>query len=192
MTFEMTGKTRTITVYNLRADTAEFIGKSDAYIPPYTGLPANSTVIAPPKIPAGKVAVFNADKQEWALHEDHRGKVVYDSAMGQRLYITDIGSLPENTVTTSPSSDFDKWNGKAWVKDAAAEAAFLLAEAKDEKTRLLSAANAAIAPLQDAVDLDIATDAEKTQLTAWKTYRVLLNRVDPSTDEFPQVPGDVA
>lgn len=27
MTFEMTGENRTITVYNLRADTHEFIGK---------------------------------------------------------------------------------------------------------------------------------------------------------------------
>ncbi|MBG6243198.1 MAG: phage tail protein [Candidatus Symbiopectobacterium sp. Dall1.0] len=36
-------------------------------------------------------------------------------------------------------------------------------------------------PLQDAVDLDMATEAEKTQLVAWKKYRVLLNRVDIST-----------
>ncbi|MDE9471055.1 tail fiber assembly protein, partial [Xenorhabdus bovienii] len=38
-----------------------------------------------------------------------------------------------------------------------------------------------IAPLQDAVDLNIATDAEKSALTEWRRYRVLLNRVDCST-----------
>ncbi|XHX67357.1 hypothetical protein GU833_06745 [Photorhabdus akhurstii] len=37
-----------------------------------------------------------------------------------------------------------------------------------------------MAPLQDAIDLDIAIDAEKQTLTEWKKYRVLLNRVDCS------------
>lgn len=55
-----------------------------------------------------------------------------------------------------------------------------IAEAEQQKQSLLAEANNAIAPLQDAVDLDMATDEEKAQLTAWKTYRVLLNRVDTS------------
>ncbi|HAH6919014.1 TPA: tail fiber assembly protein, partial [Escherichia coli] len=33
--------------------------------------------------------------------------------------------------------------------------------------------------LQDAVDLDMATEEEKLSLTKWKKYRVLLNRVQP-------------
>lgn len=43
---------------------------------------------------------------------------------------------------------------------------------------LLTTATAAIAPLQDAVDLDMATDSDTASLKAWKTYRVLVNRVD--------------
>ncbi|WP_409558910.1 tail fiber assembly protein [Cupriavidus sp.] len=43
---------------------------------------------------------------------------------------------------------------------------------------LLTAAAVRIAPLQDAVDLKVATPAEMTLLTAWKTYRVELNRTD--------------
>jgi len=45
--------------------------------------------------------------------------------------------------------------------------------------------------LQDAVDLDMATDEEKAQLTAWKKYRVLLSRADAeaqSPEEWPQPP----
>lgn len=42
----------------------------------------------------------------------------------------------------------------------------------------LSTATAAIAPLQDAVDLDEATDAETALLKQWKQYRVAVNRVD--------------
>ncbi|HCP3098873.1 TPA: tail fiber assembly protein, partial [Escherichia coli] len=47
------------------------------------------------------------------------------------------------------------------------------------------------APLQDAVDLEIATEEEKSLLAAWKTYRVLLNRVDTSLSpdiEWPSQP----
>ncbi|NIG74023.1 tail fiber assembly protein [Klebsiella sp. Ap-873] len=49
-----------------------------------------------------------------------------------------------------------------------------------KKNAEMSSANAAIVPLQDAVDLDIATDEEKTALTNWKKYRVLLMRIDTS------------
>jgi hypothetical protein len=43
---------------------------------------------------------------------------------------------------------------------------------------LLVMATNAIAPLQDAVDLDEATDAETALLKQWKQYRVAVNRVD--------------
>ncbi|PAV02636.1 phage tail protein [Arsenophonus sp. ENCA] len=52
-------------------------------------------------------------------------------------------------------------------------AEFMKQQRMDEATR-------AMAPLQDAVDLDMATDAEKVALLAWKKYRVLLNRLDIS------------
>ncbi|ECW0880022.1 tail fiber assembly protein, partial [Salmonella enterica subsp. enterica] len=45
-----------------------------------------------------------------------------------------------------------------------------------------------IAPLQDAVDLGIATDDEKAQLDEWKKYRVLVNRVDTSAPSWPDKP----
>lgn len=49
-----------------------------------------------------------------------------------------------------------------------------------EKSRLLAAASSSIDPLQDAVDLDIATSEEVAMLKAWKTYRVMVSRVDIS------------
>nr|WP_318564587.1 tail fiber assembly protein [Providencia stuartii] len=69
----------------------------------------------------------------------------------------------------------------------------LIAEAEQKKQSLLSEANNAIAPLQDAVDLEMATEEEITQLTAWKKYRVLLNRVDTSIApdiEWPEKPKE--
>ncbi|MEX0425145.1 tail fiber assembly protein [Providencia rettgeri] len=66
-----------------------------------------------------------------------------------------------------------------------------IAEAEQQKQSLLAEANNAIAPLQDAVDLEMATDEEAAALQAWKTYRVLLNRVDTSTApniDWPEKP----
>lgn len=51
------------------------------------------------------------------------------------------------------------------------------------KQALIAQATVAIAPLQDAVDLEEATDAETASLKAWKQYRVALNRIDASTAE---------
>ena len=171
--------------------TNEFIGEGDAYIPPHTGLPANSTDIAPPDIPAGFVAVFNSDEASWHLVEDHRGKTVYDVASGDALFISELGSLPENVTWLSPEGEYQKWNGTAWVKDTEAEKLFRIREAEETKNSLMQAANEHIAPLQDAVDLEIATEEENSLLEAWKKYRVLLNRVNTTTApdiEWPVAP----
>ncbi|MNT69969.1 Caudovirales tail fiber assembly protein [compost metagenome] len=47
-----------------------------------------------------------------------------------------------------------------------------------------------IAPLQDAVDLGVATPAEQSALLSWKQYRVALNRLDlsASTIDWPAEP----
>ncbi|EAQ7896276.1 tail fiber assembly protein, partial [Salmonella enterica] len=157
---------------NLRSDTNEFIGAGDAYIPPHTGLPANCTDIAPPDIPASHIAVFDAETETWSLKEDHRGETVYDTTTGNQMYISDPGPLPENVTSVSPDGEYQKWDGKAWVKDEAAETAARLREAEGTKNRLLQMAAEKIAPLQDAVDLEIATDDEKARLDEWKKYRV--------------------
>ncbi|PHM61160.1 tail fiber assembly protein [Xenorhabdus ishibashii] len=63
--------------------------------------------------------------------------------------------------------------------------------AERQKQYRMTQASNAIAPLQDAVDLNMATDAEKSALTAWRKYRVLLNRVDCSTTpdiQWPEQP----
>ncbi|WP_050583110.1 tail fiber assembly protein [Escherichia coli] len=173
------------------ARTNEFIGEGDAYIPPHTGLPANSTDIAPPDIPAGFVAVFNSNEASWHLVEDHRGKTVYDVASGDALFISELGPLPENVTWLSPDGECQKWNGTSWAKDAEAEKLFRVREAEETKNSLMQVASEHIAPLQDAVDLDIATEEEASLLAAWKTYRVLLNRVDTTVAadvEWPVAP----
>lgn len=65
-------------------------------------------------------------------------------------------------------------------------------EAQRKKLELLNQANNVIATLQDAVDLDMATDEEAEGLTQWRKYRVLLSRVDVTAPVWPEVPENVA
>ncbi|ECJ5700820.1 DUF4376 domain-containing protein [Salmonella enterica subsp. enterica] len=117
MAFKMSEETRTVRVYNLRADTHEFIGTSDAWIAPHTGLPANCTDIAPPDIPASHIAVFAPETETWSLNEDHRGETVYDTQTGNPVYISEPGPLPENTTTQAPTSPVDKFENGQWTPD---------------------------------------------------------------------------
>lgn len=189
MAFKMTNTNRTITIYNLSSATNEFIGKGDGYIPANTGLPAYSTDIAPPSAKAGFVAVFNYESEKWSLVEDHRGKIVYDIQTGKATTIDQLGKLPDDVVFVAPEGHFVKWNGAQWVHDTDAENEHLLMLAEQEKINLLAVATSAIAPLQDAVDLDMATKVETALLMEWKKYRVLLNRVDTSKPEWPTPPN---
>ncbi|MFW3895274.1 tail fiber assembly protein [Pseudomonas bharatica] len=63
-----------------------------------------------------------------------------------------------------------------------------------ETARRRAIADAAIAPLQDAVDLDEATEAEAALLKEWKRYRVALNRLPeqpgyPNSIDWPAPPA---
>ncbi|WP_239042511.1 tail fiber assembly protein [Citrobacter freundii] len=179
MTFKMSGKAQTIKVYNLLAGTNEFIGAGDAYIPPHTGLPAYCTDIKPPEVVAGKAAVFNEVDSTWSLVEDHRGKTIFDTETGNAVYVSELGALPANTTSLAPDGQYMKWDGSEWVKDNDAEKAANIADAQSTKAILMQEANNAVVLLQDAVELDMATDDDVQLLAVWKKYRVLLSRIKP-------------
>ncbi|WP_411261849.1 tail fiber assembly protein [Serratia marcescens] len=177
--FEMSDEAQTIKVYNFLADTKEFIGVSDCYIPPGTGLPAYCTDIKVPEATEGSVACF--DNDEWLLKEDHRGKTVWDKTTRREVLIEQLGPIPETFTRLKPKSDFDVWDGEKWVKDEKAERKALVSDAENQKISLLRKANDVITPLQDAVELEMASDDEQNKLTVWRKYRVQLSRVDTST-----------
>lgn len=79
----------------------------------------------------------------------------------------------------------------AWVNLTAPTHEEMVAAAEQQKQKLRSQADAEIAWRQDAVDAGIATEEETAELAVWKTYRVLLMRVDTSTApdiEWPALP----
>lgn len=63
---------------------------------------------------------------------------------------------------------------------------------KRVKESLLAQATLAIAPLQDAVDLDDASEEEVALLKKWKQYRVAVNRIDANTDKEIEWPAQPA
>ncbi|MDM1777937.1 tail fiber assembly protein [Serratia marcescens] len=66
-------------------------------------------------------------------------------------------------------------------------------QARTEQRARIAAAAKMIAPLQDAVDLDMASEAECALLDEWKRYRIMLSRLDFSDVlkiNWPAVPHD--
>lgn len=185
MKFEMSDKAQTIKIYNLRADTHEFIGAGDAYIPPHTGLPANCTVIAPPDIPAGYVAIFSQDSGIWSLVEDHREQTVYDTVTGGSIFITSPGALPDGVTTVAPTGSFQKWNGSDWVTDTQAQHAAEIAQAEDMKAQLLAQAQSTISLWQTKLLLGIISDEDRAALTGWISYIDALQAID--TGQAPDI-----
>lgn len=112
------------------------------------------------------------------IENQHVAEIVALNVKPEKLYHpslvwVDITALPEQPninyrysdgVFTAPVTD---------AENAALIASSRLAAATDEANRI-------IAPLQDAVDISIATDEEITRLADWKRYRVELSRIDTS------------
>ncbi|VVM40656.1 hypothetical protein PS631_00264 [Pseudomonas fluorescens] len=87
------------------------------------------------------------------------------------------------------------WSQVITAEDKATAAAEdMLAAVAAEQALRRAAADTAIAPLQDAVDLDEATELEVAALKQWKRYRVALNRLPdqpgyPATIDWPAPPA---
>ncbi|HEP1898709.1 tail fiber assembly protein [Kluyvera cryocrescens] len=186
MSFKMSATVQLIKVFNLRADTKEFIGTSDAYIQPFTGLPANSTDIEPPACPADSVAIFDLNKKEWSIQENHRGQTVYDTETGQPVYISKPGALPENTTTIPYPGEFYVWNGKAWKLDEKASHAAAVASAEAQKEFLINAAQESISVLQTKLLMGRQlTDEEKDKVN--KTLDYIDEVTAVITDSAPDI-----
>ncbi|OCQ53470.1 Caudovirales tail fiber assembly protein [Photorhabdus australis subsp. thailandensis] len=96
------------------------------------------------------------------------------------------GSAPEGKYRIAGKNGLPEW---ADIPPPTKEE--LQRHAKLKKQQLMTEATNQIALLQDAVDLDIAMEEEKTALLAWKEYRVMLNRIDISLEmdiDWPKLP----
>jgi len=192
--------------------TGEYTGPVEAQFSPLEAdkllRPANALFKEPPTTKAREKAVFLlgfegnrdgevTDGSDWMVYPDWRGVGLYKTGTGAKFFLekADINVVPADVGATDIAPGTDTvWDGAAWVLDAVKQRARLVALAAAERDRLLALATAAIAPLQDAVDLDMASGAEQAQLTVLKQYRVALNRIQlqsgyPATIEWPAAPA---
>ena len=179
-------ETHVATVHGFDSETREFVGTYDVRIFAGTGIPGHSTLTKPPVAKTGHAVCW--DGSAWQQVIDLRGNTVYETKTGAAVAVKTLGPLADGLTILAPTTPYDSWDGEKWVTDAAAAQAAAVQAAEAQRASLLATANNEIAWRQDAVDADIATDEEKSALSAWRKYRVLLMRVDTAAPVWPTVP----
>ncbi|WP_420865151.1 tail fiber assembly protein [Photorhabdus aegyptia] len=168
-----------LTIYHVAPYSREFIFARPEYLMEGIGLPASSYIDAP-ELPDSddKVVCRSEDGKYWEIVPDYRGKTAYNTQTCLPIGITEIGELSDSLTFRKPATHFDKWTGKEWVVDEVAVKANQIEQAEQQRDTLRRHANEVVTLLQHTVDVEMATEAEKIALMAWKKYFVLLSRVD--------------
>lgn len=188
-------------ICNLAPSTGEFLSSSLADPSPLEPgvwlFPAHSCQLEPPEVGEGFVAVAVEDGKAWQIVADYRGALVYNTKTGEPQQWQELGDLPDSYTAQAPETAFDTWQEDKWVPDEAAIAEAARRTAYRKQMLANQYATGRINTLQDAVSLDMASEAETSALKAWKVYRVELERLDiassaPADDDWPSSPNDEA
>lgn len=168
-------------IYNYNATSGEYIGQSTARPDPMeTGsylIPAHASEVAPPEPGEGQAVVWMGEG--WDLVEDHRGVVLYSTATGATVEITELGPIPDGLTDTAPG-EFEVWDGDEWVVDTEALAASIRAQ----RDTLLAASD-----WTQTLDAPLTATAKQ----AWKVYREALRDITkqagfPESVDWPVAP----
>lgn len=168
-------------IYNAHPVTGEFMGESLADADPLDEgnwlIPANAYLDVPPLPGENKAVIRRGDG--WDIVDDFRGTAYYTDGP-KRYVIEDLGVAVPNGATTEPPPP---------------TLAELTSAALVQRDGFLFTASLRIAPLQDAVDLDEATEGDIANLKLWKQYRVAINRVSdqpnfPNAINWPTPPSE--
>lgn len=187
------------TIYATHPETGEYVSQAVADPSPLEEgvwlVPALAYVDSPPDALPGWARIRQGDA--WRQVEDYRGKTVYSTATREPVIWSDLGALPSGWTLEAPATEFDDWVDKKWQVDKVAQSAALMQRASQKKGLLLQYAGSQVGILQDAIEQEMATDDETKALAAWKSYRVLVNRVDvdtgaPAPDSWPAAPNPIA
>lgn len=185
------------TVYAYHQGTGEYLGETLADRSPLDVdevwlVPAFATEQPPPSTGPRQVAVFRGEK--WQVVADFRLVSLWSTLTAQRVHAV-IGDTPASMSATELEPPlFAAWRDNHWTVDRDVERQAKVAEVELKVSACRAEADREIVPLQDAVDLEMATPGELAQLKAWKTYRVMLNRVPqqtgyPTQIEWPTAPA---
>ena len=184
-------------IYTYDKETKETTGNYTKYTPDTIIDQECSTLIECLPVKDGYTQIFDGEK--WNYVVDHRGKMQYNTQTRAESEIKYFGEIWGGYTLLKPKNEFCVWDStlKKWVENkkdkAEAERALLLANAQAEYKRLMQIADTDLAPLNDAVELEIATDQEIARQKELKKYRVYLSRVPKQRDypdliEWPEYP----
>lgn len=133
----------------------------------------------------------NINGKTWEIVDDYRGLTAYDTQTKQSITVDFIGPLPDNLTLLKPTNEFDKWNGKKWVVDESAIKEAQVHSVQQQKIALSTDAENRIMQLERKIRLDMATDEDKSLLTAWEIFTVKLGDINPQLApniEWPEKP----
>ncbi|MDE9557123.1 tail fiber assembly protein [Xenorhabdus bovienii] len=160
-------------VYRAGAQTREFIKSDMEYVLPGFSLSAGAYPDTP-ELPANDLAIRRtADGKMWEYVPDYRGKTAYHTETRQKTTVDYIGELKSVHTLLVPQTPSDSWAGTQWVTDTTALKSHHIRQAEHQKSSLQQQVDFVIKPLQDAVELDMATDTEKSALFAALPKRVV-------------------
>ncbi|WP_067710497.1 tail fiber assembly protein [Erwinia sp. ErVv1] len=168
-----------VSVYNFSSLTGEFTGTCEEYLMAGISIPENSTILPPPETKKNTLSIFQDGA--WHTIKDHRGETIYSTIDGGAINITQPGDYPSETTSLKPSTNFDKWNGMAWITDANAQKAASIKEAELKKEVLIKEANEKTQAWQTQLLLGIISDEDKDSLITWMKYVQAVQAVDPQT-----------
>lgn len=174
-------------VYAYHPESGEYLGVTTANLSPLDVvetwlIPAYATEQEPPQAGDKQVAIYRDEK--WQLIADYRTLKLWSKANAQVVAVK-IGDTPDSLQATElEPPPFAVWNKTAWRVDAEAQRTALTVQAQQEIQQKLAAAYSRRRPLEDAVELGMASADEKAVLTIWKRYCVELSRV-PQQAGFP-------
>ena len=118
---------------------------------------------------------------------------IYCSVKNAGFYVEGVSEIPSDATEISEAAWLALLDGQSIgkvidfsvlppvLRDYVKSPEIELEEAEAKKQGLMGEANGQITPLQDAVELGIATGEETETYNQWRKYRVLLSRVDIST-----------
>ncbi|EEI9429551.1 tail fiber assembly protein [Salmonella enterica] len=168
-----------ITVYHAGPD-GEYTGASNDYLMRGVGLAAGAYADAPvlPTEP-GKAVRRSADKTQWEIVADHRGKTAWNITTREPVKITFMGEIPASLTFIPPSGEFDTWDGEKWVTDETAQKNAAINDATNKKTQLLTDIRNTIGIWQTQLQLGSISEENKSRLEKWLDYYNQIDTINP-------------
>lgn len=123
------------------------------------------------------------------IEEQHVAEIVSLSVKPEKLYHPSLVWVDISALAEQPDVNYVYSEGVFSAPTLEAEDAVFLAGSR--LAAEMDEANRTMTPLQDAVDISMATDEETARLAEWKKYRVMLSRIDINNApdiEWPEKP----